>query len=151
MEEEVVRLQAEIAQLQAELATALALIAQLRDQVARLTQQKTPPPPFVKANTAPAAPAPPKRRQKRRAADNKARRRATPTEIVRHAYERCPDCGYALRGGHVADRRGDPICYAGGGACVGMRANGDQQRDCYRRMVPPHSCCPQRAGDPRSG
>jgi transposase len=110
MEEDVEQLRAENTALRAEntelrtdLAAALARIAQIEDHVAVLEKTKTPPPAFVKKNTL--SPAEPRQRKKREAAQNKGRERATPTEIVQHAYERCPDCGYALRGGHVADRR----------------------------------------------
>jgi transposase len=44
-------------------------------------------------------------RRARAAAQNAGRRREEPTAFVTHGYERCPDCGYGLRGGQVAYRR----------------------------------------------
>ena len=57
-------------------------------------------PSWVKANK-------PERRKKERKNRGKwyGRRRETPTEIVEHALERCPDCGRALTGGTVHHSR----------------------------------------------
>jgi len=97
LEDEVARLRAEnaelrtlVAQLQEQLAAALARIAELE-------QQRRDPPSFVKPNTPkPTEPKPP--RKKRARQHNRARPRQTPTRIVEHALERCPDCRYLLRG-----------------------------------------------------
>jgi transposase len=82
-----------LAQLQQQLATAL-------QRIAELEQQRDPPPPFVKPNRVP--PSEPKRPRKKRAAQhNHARPRATPTRIEQHLLDRCPTCGYRLRGTSV--------------------------------------------------
>jgi len=109
LEEEVVALRAENAtlraeneRLRAELAQAPELIAQLQARLAELERRKTPPPPFVRPDTPPPAPKP---RKKRASQHNAGRPREEPTQIVLHALERCPDCGYRLRGQSVARTR----------------------------------------------
>ncbi len=114
----VVALQAEIAALRADnvalrtaLATAQGTIEQVRGelapalaQVAELTKRvEQTKPPFVRAKTSARATEEP--RKKRAAEHNKGRPRQTPTRVVQHAYERCPDCAYQLRGQSVAWRR----------------------------------------------
>ena len=110
LEEEVVALRAENAtlraeneRLRAELAQAPELIAQLQARLAELERRKTPPPPFVRPDT----PQPPKHqpRKKRASQHNAGRPREAPTQIIYHALERCPDCGYLLRGQSVARTR----------------------------------------------
>jgi hypothetical protein len=78
------------------------VIARLEARVAELEQRPPPPPSWAKAKTPQRAP---KERKKRAPEHNKGRPRAEPTRIVEHAYERCPDCGYQLRGRSVAWRR----------------------------------------------
>jgi transposase len=109
LEEEVVALRAENAtlraeneRLRAELAQAPELIAQLQARIAELERRKTPPPPFVRPDTPPPEPKP---RKKRASQHNAGRPREEPTQIVLHALERCPDCGYRLRGQSVARTR----------------------------------------------
>lgn len=86
-----------MAQLQQQLATAL-------QRIAELEQHRVPPPPFVKAKRA--QPSAPKRPRKKRAAQhNHARPRDTPTHIEHHMLERCPTCGYRLRGNSLAYTR----------------------------------------------
>src|SRR5437763_6217321 len=96
-------LQAENAQVRADLAGARELSAQLRARITELERRKTPPPAFAKANTeqkeAPGA------RKKRDPRHNAGRRREKPTQIVHHALERCPECGYLLRGQSIARTR----------------------------------------------
>jgi transposase len=96
LEEEVVALRAEVLALREALAQAQA-------RVAELERRKTPPPSFVRANTPTDRPAAPRR--KRSAQHNASRPREEPTQIVYHAEERCPDCGYLLRGQSVARSR----------------------------------------------
>jgi transposase len=97
-------LEDENAQLRAENAELRLLVAQLQEQlalalarIAELEQQRRDPPSFVKSNTPKRTdPKPP--RKKRAPQHNRARRRETPTRIVEHALDRCPDCNYRLRG-----------------------------------------------------
>src|SRR5213082_447081 len=96
LEDEVAALRAENALLRAELAAAQARIAELE-------KRKTPVPGFVKANTERKDRSEP--RKKRAPEHNAGRRRAEPTQTVQHAYERCPDCGYLLRGQSIARTR----------------------------------------------
>jgi transposase len=96
LDEEVAALRAENALLRAELAAAQARIAELE-------KRKTPAPGFVKANTERKDRSEP--RKKRAPEHNAGRRRAAPTQTVQHAYERCPDCGYLLRGTSLARTR----------------------------------------------
>lgn len=92
-----------------ELATALARIAELESQQGRPPAPPTAPPTapspkappeFVKPNTPPKEPKP---REKR--SQNFARKRATPTDRVFHAYDVCPDCSGTLLGGSVKRTR----------------------------------------------
>lgn len=77
---------------QAELATLRARVGELEAEVGRKKK-----PEFVKANRPkPTAGEPRKKREQ-----NFARVRATPTRVVDHAYERCPECGTVLLGGSV--------------------------------------------------
>ena len=89
---------ATIAELRQELAEALQLVATALARIAELEkQQPKDPPSFVKRNRAdPTEPRPP--RQKRASEHNHGRCRTTPTQIVQHALERCPECNYQLRG-----------------------------------------------------
>jgi transposase len=96
LEEEVVALRAENQALREQLAAALARLEELTG--------KREAPSFVKANTPKPAGARPPRRQRRKE-QNGARRREAPTQYVRHALPACPDCGYALHGGQVVQRR----------------------------------------------
>lgn len=91
-------LRAETARLRADLSAALEVIARLEERVDELEQRRPPPASFARANTprAPEQDKPP--RQKRDQRHNAGRRREEPTQVVLHALERCPDCGYLLRG-----------------------------------------------------
>jgi len=97
-EDELVRLREENAELRQQLTQALEQLAIALARIAELEQQRPKgPPPFVKPNRpAPTEPKPPRR--KRAPEHNHGRRRATPTCIIRHALERCPECNYQLRG-----------------------------------------------------
>jgi hypothetical protein len=96
LDEEVAALRAANARLRAELAAAQARIAELE-------KRKTPAPGFVQANTERKDRAEPRR--KRAPEHNAGRRRAAPTQTGQYAYERCPDCGYLLRGASLARMR----------------------------------------------
>src|SRR5579863_6321773 len=98
LDDEVVALRAEVVALREALAQAHARIAELE-------RRKTPPPPFVRPNR-PGPPDPSATPRRRRAPEHNAgRKRAAPTRIVYHALERCPDCGYLLRGQSLARTR----------------------------------------------
>ena len=103
LEEDIVALRAENAVLRTELAAAAEAIARLQARITELEQRKTPTPGFVKANTERKEREGP--RKKRAPEHNAGRGRAEPTQTVQHAYERCPDCGYLLRGHSVARTR----------------------------------------------
>jgi transposase len=102
LREENATLRAENERLRAELAQAPELLAQLQARIAELERRKTPPPPFVRPDTPPPKHTP---RKKRASQHNAGRPRQEPTQIVLHALERCPDCGYVLRGQSVARTR----------------------------------------------
>lgn len=80
------------------------VISELRQRIAELERTKTPPPSWVRPNR-------PKKtemagaRKKRAGEHNAGRRRGTPTRTVRHAFDACPDCGYALAGEAVKRTR----------------------------------------------
>ena len=100
-----------IVELQARLEEQLALnraqaeqIAALEKKVAELEAAKTPPP-WAKANRPKRAQGPAQERKARAPAHNQGRRKMTPTRIVQHAFERCPECAYGLRGRAIARRR----------------------------------------------
>jgi len=105
LEATIAQLEATIAQLEATIAQLEATIAQLEERVASGEGQKASPPPWAKANRPERAP---KERHKRAPEHNGGRQRSTPTRIEEHAYARCPDCDYALRG-HTIDRRREVI------------------------------------------
>jgi len=93
-----------VAELQAQNARLQAENAALTQRVAELEAGSRLPPPWVKANRKPGESA--ARPRRRRAAEqNHGRPRGEPTQCVRHAYDQCPDCGYALRGQAVRRRR----------------------------------------------
>lgn len=104
--------QEEIAGLRAELSQAVAVIVALRaenearrQRITELEQRKTPPPSFVKPNRLQKADMAGRVRRVRAAVHNPGRRRGTPTRVERHAYEACPDCGYALQGESIKRTR----------------------------------------------
>nr|MBC7246148.1 IS66 family transposase [Chloroflexota bacterium] len=104
LEEEVVALRAENNTLRAQVAALQEELELAQERIAELEEGKKRPPPFAKPNKRrDTEPRPPRR--KRRAECNRGRRRETPTRVVSHALERCPDCGYELYGHSVARRR----------------------------------------------
>jgi transposase len=94
----IVELQAQNARLQAENAA-------LAQRVAELEAGLRPPPPWVKANRKRREPGADRPRRRRAPDQNRGRPRGEPTQCVQHAYERCPDCAYPLRGQAVQRRR----------------------------------------------
>ena len=104
LEEEVVVLRTEVQVLRQRVVTLQEELEAAQERIAELEADKKRPPSFVKPNelrgTGPKLP-----RRKRQAEHNHGRRREVPTKIVRHALERCPDCGYKLSGQSVARRR----------------------------------------------
>lgn len=96
--EYIVKLEGQIAVLGQENQTLKQQITELRKQL----EGKTPssPPLFVK-------PSVPERRKKKRKKrkENFARKRDIPTQIVKHAFSHCPDCGEKLYAGWLKNRR----------------------------------------------
>jgi transposase len=104
-------LEAEVARLRDENQTLTQQVAGLAEQlkaaqqrIAELEQRRPDPPAFVKANR-PNATQPKAARKKRDRHHNHNRTRATPTRVVQHVFERCPDCNYGLQGSTVVHRR----------------------------------------------
>jgi hypothetical protein len=101
--EDIIALRAEVANLKEQLAQALALVAKLQAQLDHL---RADPPPHIKPNTPkPKDKAAKKSRRKRAKEQNGARRRETPTQVVLHTIEQCPDCRYPLSRRLLANRR----------------------------------------------
>jgi transposase len=102
-------LEEEVVQLRSELAEARTLIAKLQEEVERLRSERANPPPFVKPNTSKSKDqtnSEKKPRRKRAKDQNGVRRREqTPTQMVQHQIEMCPDCGYGLSQAQLASRR----------------------------------------------
>jgi DNA-binding protein H-NS len=89
LEEEVIALRAEVTSLKEQLAQALAVIAQLREE---LDKYRSEPPSFVKPNTPKPKDKAQKQPRRKRAKDqNGARRRETPTQVIQHKAEQCPN------------------------------------------------------------
>ena len=107
-QEESEALRAENAALRTENATLRETVRRLEERLAALERTKTPPPSWVTPNRPTTPEGEGRPRQQRAAAQNAGRRRGTPTRIERHAYARCPDCGYAL-GGEAIQRRREVI------------------------------------------
>src|SRR5258708_19383328 len=80
-------------------------LKQAQGQIAALEKQKTPPPPFVKANKKKPKGEEKKPRQKRESRYNRARQRSVPTQIVEHRIVACPDCHLRLGGISLARGR----------------------------------------------
>ncbi len=111
-EEQITRLEEQLTQVleqlrlkdeQLQVAQAQLRVAQAR--IEELEKQKTPPPPFVKANVVKPQAAGKKQRKKRDAKHNHGRRREAPTRTVEHLIKHCPVCASALGGVSVARRR----------------------------------------------
>src|SRR5215469_8735254 len=96
------RLTSHLTTLQAQVEELTGALAAAQARIKELEAKKTPPPAFVKANM----PERPKQPHKKRSPEhNHARRRETPTQIVEHRLERCPQCQGRLSGVHVGRRR----------------------------------------------
>lgn len=113
LEEEVAALQAENAQLKEQLRLALEHLAQALTHIAELetkleqahSQSAAPQSPFAKSSTHKQDNSEKKPRRKRAKEHNNARKRETPTHMVEHKLQACPDCGYGLRHPRLAIRR----------------------------------------------
>jgi transposase len=73
-------------------------LQQAQSRIAELEKQKTPPPPFVKANKQKPLAEKKKPRKKREESHNRARKRSVPTQIVEHRIVECPGCHLHLGG-----------------------------------------------------
>lgn len=73
-------------------------LQQAQARIAELEKQKTPSPPFVKANKKKGQAQEKKPRKKRESQYNRARKRAVPTQIVEHRIVACPACHLRLGG-----------------------------------------------------
>jgi transposase len=73
-------------------------VQQAQSRIAELEKQKTPSPPFVKANKKKTQAEEKKPRKKRESQYNRARKRSVPTQIVEHRMVACPDCHLRLGG-----------------------------------------------------
>jgi transposase len=93
VEQEVSQLRTENEALRQSLARALVRIAELEAQLSG----RGDPPAFVKPPRPP-APGEPQPRKQRAKEHNTSRKRMVPTQVVRHAYDHCPDCAYRLTG-----------------------------------------------------
>jgi len=97
-DEGIAALRAENARLRAELAATRDTLAQIHARLAEVEKRKTPVPAFVRRDKPRKEKEP---RRTREARHNAGRRREEPTHSVAHAVDRCPDCGYLLRGESV--------------------------------------------------
>lgn len=97
-EEEVLHLQQENQDLREALKQTQELLRVALARIQELEKQKTPPPPFVKADVKKSAPEEKTPRKKRAVQHNRARRRSLPTHIVEHHLALCPKCDLRLGG-----------------------------------------------------
>ncbi len=111
-EERIASLEAQLSQVreqwgqtQEELRQAQEELAAAYKRIEELEKQKTPRPPFVKANVKKPPAGQRKPRKKRDPKHNHARRREAPTQIVEHRISTCPACSSRLGGVSVARRR----------------------------------------------
>ena len=100
LEEEVARLRVENEELSRLLAEALERVAELEGQLGERPKRGGEPPFFVKPNARPkqAKTENPKARKKRDKQHNHGRKRETPTTIVLHSLDNCPECKMRLHG-----------------------------------------------------
>jgi transposase len=89
---------ADLRQTQEQLQQTQEHLQQAQKRIAELEKLKTPPAAFVKANQKKPPAQEKKPRKKRDAQSNRARRRATPTQMVEHRIVQCPDCHLRLGG-----------------------------------------------------
>jgi len=98
-------LSAQVAEEQRQNAQLVERVTELEQKIVELEARKTSPPPWAKANRVQPEGSRKTTRRQRAPEHDHGRRQSTPTQIVQHAYERCPDCAYALAGSSVARRR----------------------------------------------
>src|SRR6266849_768216 len=80
-------------------------LAAAHQRIEELEKQKTPLPPFIKANVVKAQAEGKPERKKRDARHNHGRKREAPTQVIEHRIKYCPVCASALGGISVARRR----------------------------------------------
>lgn len=100
LHETVVTQQAEIAELKATVARQSERISELEEEVARLRGSR----PGVDFSIKPSVPKKEKQPRKQRK-QSFCRGNLTPTQVVYHSVEQCPECGRELSGGHAKWRR----------------------------------------------
>ena len=104
-EEERVQLRAENRALREALEQTQELLRVALARIEELEKQKTPPPPFVKANTKKKDLTEKPPRKKRDAQFNRGRQKMQATEHVEHRIITCPDCDLRLGGISLARSR----------------------------------------------
>ena len=95
----------QVSTMQAENHTLKEQLAAAHQRIEELEKQKTPPPPFVKANVVKPQAEAKQERKKRDPKHNHGRKRQAPTQVVEHRIKYCPVCASALGGISVARRR----------------------------------------------
>jgi len=80
-------------------------LAAAHKRIEELEKQKTPPPPFIKANVVKPQAEAKQERKKRDPKHNHGRKREVPTQVIEHRIKYCPVCASALGGISVARRR----------------------------------------------
>jgi transposase len=95
----------QVSAMQAENQTLNEQLRVAQQRIEELEKQKTPPPPFVKANVVKPQAEAKQARKKREAKHNHGRKRETPTQVVEHRIKYCSVCASALGGISVARRR----------------------------------------------
>jgi transposase len=96
---------AQLSAMQAENQALHEQLAVAQKRIEELEKQKTPPPPFVKANVIKPQAEAKQERKKRDPKYNHGRKREAPTQVVEHRIKYCPVCANALGGISVARRR----------------------------------------------
>jgi transposase len=104
-EEQIEHLTAQLQQALEEWQATQEELRKAQERIAELEKRKTPTPSFVKANAKKRSAQEKQPRKKRAAQYNRARQRASPTQIVEHRIVACPDCHLHLGGISLARLR----------------------------------------------